>query len=490
MMKKIGHFLDNFFWPESVAVVGATDNPVKINYRLAQNLVHLKFAGKIYPVNPRGKEILGLKTYASLQDIPDKVDLVVTAVPAAATLDVIKQSAEIGVTRVVIVTGGFSEGGAEGKRLQQEIGSFVKAKGIRTLGPNTLSPINTANNFAISYNPIRKLSRGGLSLGFQSGFYEPKVNWLFSGFRVNKMLDMGNKMDINELDVLEYFDRDPDTKAIAMHVESIRSDARDFFDLLKKVSKRKPVVVFKTGRTVAGSKAAASHTGSIARENDLLVDGILKQTAAIRAQNLDEFFDFAKAIEYLESPEGNHLAIVIMSGGEGVMATDSCELNGLEPARISKATLDKLKHILPPWEIPLNPFDAGVCMEFHMSNPIDFFSALSAIPEDENVDCAIMQMPPSLFDFTLSDPNFSEELALHMCKEITRAFSKIRQVGKPFAMWRTAMLGQEEKWVEMIEAAGVPVFQSSERAIRTMAALRNLRARRSAGMHCERIPDR
>jgi acyl-CoA synthetase (NDP forming) len=449
VMKKIGHFLDNFFWPEAVAIVGATDNPVKINYRLTQNLVNLNFEGKIYPVNPRGKEILGLKTYTSLQDIPDKVDLVVTAVPAAATSDVIKQSDEIGVRHVVIVTGGFSEGGEEGKKLQREIGSFVKAKGIRTLGPNTLSPINTANNFAISYNPIRKLSRGGLSLGFQSGFYEPKVNWLFSGFRVNKMLDMGNKLDINELDVLEYFDRDPETKAIAMHVESIRSDARDFFDLLKKVSKRKPVV------------------------------GILKQTAAIRAQNLDEFFDFAKAVEYLESPEGNHMAIVIMSGGEGVMATDSCELNGLEPARVSKATLDKLRHVLPPWEIPLNPFDAGVCMEFHMSNPIDFFSALSAIPEDENVDCAIMQMPPSLFDFSLSDPNFSQEMALYMCKEITRAFSKISQVGKPFALWRTAMHGQEEKWVEMIEAAGIPVFQSSERAIRALAALRNFRARRS-----------
>ena len=113
----------------------------------------------------------------------------------------VKQCDEIGVRHVVIVTGGFSEGGEEGKKLQREIGSFVKAKGIRTLGPNTLSPINTANNFAISYNPIRKLIRGGLSLGFQSGFYEPKVNWVFSGFHVNKMLDMGNKMDINELDV-------------------------------------------------------------------------------------------------------------------------------------------------------------------------------------------------------------------------------------------------------------------------------------------------
>ncbi len=478
-MKQVGHFLDNFFWPESVAIVGATDNPVKINYRLVRNLVHLNFTGKVYPVNPRSKEIVGLKTYARLQDIKDKIDLVVTAVPAAATLDVIKECDDIGVRHVVIITGGFSEGGEEGKQLQREIASFIKEKGIRTLGPNTLSPINTANNFAISYNPIRKLNNGGLSLGFQSGFYEPKVNWVFSGFRINKMLDMGNKMDTNELDVLEYFDRDPGTTAIGLHVESIRSDAREFLDLLKKVSRRKPVVLFKTGRTAAGSKAAASHTGAIARENDLLFDGILKQTAAIRAQNLEEFFDFGKAIEYLEPPEGNNVAIVIMSGGEGVMATDSCELNGFSLAQMSKTTHDKLKRIFPPWELQLNPFDAGVSMEFNMSNPVDFFNAFSAIPEDENVHSTIMQMPPSLFDFTLSDPNFSEEMALYMCREITRSFSKIRQLGKPFAMWRTAMHGQEERWVEMIEAAGIPVFQSSERAIKALAALYRFRTRRS-----------
>jgi len=479
-VKQLDHILDNFFWPESVAVVGATDNPIKVNFRLVQNLVHLNFAGKIYPVNPRAKEILGLKTYPRLQDIPDKIDLVVTAVPAAGTLEVIKQCHEIGVGQVVIVTGGFSEGGEAGKKLHQEIAAFVKEKRIRTLGPNTLSPVNTANNFVVSYNSVRKLNRGSLSFAFQSGFYEPKLNWLFSTFHINKMLDMGNKMDINELDALEYFALDPGTKVIAMHVESVRSDAREFFRLLKKVSKEKPVVLLKTGRTPAGSAAAASHTGSIARENDLVFDGMMKQTSAIRAQNLEEFFDFAMAFEYLESPEGGNLAIIIMSGGEGVMATDACELNGLKPARLSRETFEKLKHIFPPWDIPLNPFDAGVCMELHMSTPMDFFGALSAIPEDENVHCTIMQMPPSLFDFMLSDPKFSEEVALYFTQELARAFAKIKRVGKPFAMWRTAMLGQEEKWVDMIQAEGIPVFQSSERAIKALAALYNFRMKRSS----------
>ena len=478
-MKQVGHFLDNFFWPESVAVVGATDNPIKINFRLVQNLVHLNFAGKVYPVNIRGNEILGLKTYTRLQDINDKVDLVVTAVPAAATLDVIKECDQIGVRHVVIITGGFSEGGDEGKKLQAEIASFIKDKGIRALGPNTLSPINTANNFAVSYNPIRKLNQGGLSLGFQSGFYEPKVNWLFSRFRINKMLDMGNKMDINELDVLEYFHRDPDTKAIALHVESIRSDARDFFHLLKKVSRQKPVVLFKTGRTAAGSKAAASHTGSIARENDLLFDGILKQTAAIRAQNLEEFFDFAKAIEYLEPPEGNHLAIVIMSGGEGVMATDSCELNGFKPAQMSRMTHDKLKRIFPAWEIQLNPFDAGVSMEFHMSNPVDFFAAFTAIPEDENVHSTIMQMPPSLFDFSTLGPEFFRRHgALHVQRDHPLLFKDPASRVNRSRCGERQCTGQEEKWVQMIEAEGIPVFQSSERAIKALAALYRFRTRR------------
>jgi acyl-CoA synthetase (NDP forming) len=474
-MQAADHFLDLFFKPRSIAVVGATNNPFKMNYRLVENLARLNFKGKIYPVNPNRKEILGIRPFVRLQDIKEKIDLVVSAVPASTTMDIVRDCDAIGVKRLVIITGGFSEGGNQGEKLHHEIASFIKEKGIRTLGPNTLSPINTANNLVISFNPIKKLKRGGLSFAFQSGFYEPKLNWLFSHLGINKMLDLGNKMDVNELDALEYFSKDHDTKVIAMHIESLHGDGRDFFDLLKSVSKEKPVIILKAGRTRAGSRAAASHTGSIASENDVIFDSAIKQAGTNRAQNIDEFFDLAKAFEFLELPKGNRLAIITLSGGEGVLATDACEMNGLELARLSDKTHHKLKRIFPPWEIPLNPFDGGVCMEFHLSDPKTLFDAFSAIPEDENVDCAIMQMPPNPAYFISLNQNISEEMKASLKQQYIQVLLNMKRNGKPFCLWCSSMDAQEMELVELVDSHGLPVFQSSERAIKSLAAMARYR---------------
>jgi acyl-CoA synthetase (NDP forming) len=473
-MEQTDHFLDCFFNPKSVAVVGATNNQFKMNYHLVQNLIGLDFQGKIYPVNSNEQEIQGVKAFSRLQDVPDRIDLVVTSLPASKTMDIVRDCYEIGVKNLVIVTGGFSEGGEQGQELHRDLGSFVREKGIRTLGPNTLSPVNTSNHLAISFNPIKKMKRGGLSFAFQSGFYEPKINWLFSQFGINKMLDMGNKIDINELDALAYFSDDPDTKVIAMHIESLHSNGREFFDLLKTVSRKKPTIILKSGRTKGGSKAAASHTGSLAGENDLIFDSMIKQTAAMRVRNLDEFFDLAKAFEFFELPHGNRMAIITLSGGEGVMATDTCEMNGLKLARISNKTAKSLEKIFPDWEIPLNPFDAGVCMEFHLSDISTFFETLAAIPEDENVDCVIMQMPPHLPSGRASSSRKASEKEKYI-----QVFSRIKKTGKPFALWRTGMDGEEDSLIEIIESNSLPVFQSSERAIKALSAMHRYSLRRS-----------
>ena len=468
-MEKQNHFLEHFFCPQSVALVGATNNEFKMNFRVVQNL--LKFEGQVYPVNPNAKEILGIEAYARLRDIPDKIDLVVSAVPASRTMDVVKDCDAIGARHLVVISGGFSEGGAEGQKLHNRMSAFTKERGIRVLGPNTLSPINTANRLAISFNPIKKMKPGGLSFAFQSGFYEPKINWILSRMGINKMLDLGNKMDINEVDALAYFSDDDDTKVIAMHIESLKGNVDDFFALLKSVSQKKPTIILKSGRTPAGSMAAASHTGSIALENDLIFDGMIKQTSAIRAQNLEEFFDLAKSFEFLTLPKGKQLAIITLSGGEGVMATDSCGMNGLDLASLSRETHHRLKEIYPPWEIPLNPFDAGVCMEFHLSDLIPFFQTLTAIPQDENVDCTIMQMPPSLFSAFMENPNLPENIMETMREQFVRWLISIKEYGKPFAMWCSTMDSQEMELVEMLEARSLPVFQSSERAIKSFSAM-------------------
>ena len=470
----VNHFLDRFFWPRSIALVGATNNSLKINYHLTRNLIDLKFKGRIYPVNTHSKEIDGIRAFPRLQDIPDKIDLAVSAVPASKTMDVVRECDLVGIKRLVIVTGGFSEGGEQGKKLHQEIASFVKEREIRTLGPNTLSPINTSNHFSISFNQIKKMKRGGLSFAFQSGFYDPKIDWLCSHLGINKILDMGNKIDINEVDALEYFSKDPDTRVIGMHIESLHGNGPEFFELLKAVSLEKPTIILKSGRTQAGSLAAASHTGALAREDDVIFDGMIKQTSAIRAQNMDEFFDLTKAFEFLELPKGNRISIIVLSGGEGVLATDACEVNGLELADLKDRTYNRLKRIFPPWKIPLNPLDAGVCIEFNFSDLPGFYKTLAAIPADENVDCTIMQMPPHLLvNKVPSGKDASKK------EKFTQMFLDTKGNGNPFALWCTSMDRHEMELVDIIESHNMPVFQSSERAIKALSAMCKYRLRSS-----------
>jgi acetate---CoA ligase (ADP-forming) len=470
-MRQTDEFLDGFFWPNSLAIVGATNNHLKMNFRIVENLVTLKFKGRIYPVNMHAHNILGIKAFSRLRDIKETIDVVISAVPASNTMDIVKECNSIGVKRLVIITGGFSEGGDEGKRLAQEIASFVKENNIRTLGPNTLSPINTGNNLVISFNPVKKLKSGGLSFAFQSGFYEPKLNWIFAHLGINKMIDMGNKMDINEVDALRYFLKDPSTKVIGMHIESLHGSGKEFFNLLRSTTRKKPVIILKSGHTNAGSQAAASHTGSIANENDLIFDSLIRQAGAIRAQNIDQFFDFAKAFEFLPLPKGNKAAIIMLSGGEGVMATDSCQLSGLEIAKLNSNTHQKLKQILPPWEIPLNPFDAGVCMEFHLSELKEFFSSLSSIPKDENVDATIMQMPPDILYFLSSNPETSAQTKKYLHDQYITSILHMRVRGKPFVMWCSTMDEEEMTLVRILESSSLPVFQSSERAINALSAM-------------------
>jgi acyl-CoA synthetase (NDP forming) len=475
-MSHVDHFLERFFQPASIAIVGATNNPLKMNYRVLQNLVNLSFKGKIYPVNPKAKEILGIRAFARLQDIPDKIDLVVSAVPALKTIKIVEDCCEVGIKNLVIVTGGFSEGGKEGKILHRDIKALIKENGIRLLGPNTLSPINTSNNLIISYNLINKLNRGNLSFAFQSGFYEPMMNWMFSHLGINKMLDMGNKLDINEVDALKYYSQDPETQVIAMHIESLHGDVHDFLDLIKSVSRKKPIIILKVGRTQAGSIAAASHTGSIAKENDAIFECAIKQAGAIRAQNLEEFFDFAKAFQFLKLPRGKRLAVITLSGGEGVMATDACETYGLKQARLGDQTYQRLKSIFPQWEIPLNPFDAGVCMQIHLSDMMTFFNTLLAILEDDNVDCAIMQMLLWAFTSEKAHPQAAEDSAEYFKALYLKWLSKVKKSGKPFALWCFSMGLPEMEMIEMIEAHNIPVFQSSERAVKAFATLNQYRS--------------
>ena len=451
------HFLHSFFYPESVAVVGATRNEKTLNFSLLANLLNLKYTGKIYPVNPNAEEILGLKAYPDLKSIEGNIDLVVISIPVSKTLAVIQECVAKKVKGVVIIPGGFAEGGKEGKRLQDKVATLLKENGIRAIGPNALSPINAENNFSVCFRAIEKLPRGRLSFIFQSGLYDPRINWLLSRFNlyINKLIDLGNKMDINEVDVLEYLGQDPQTEVIAMHLESIAGDARAFLRLLKQITKEKPVIVLKSGRTEAGARAALSHTGAIIKSSDVVVDAALKQAGAIRAQTLDDFFDLAKIFEYLSPLKNNRIHISTGPGGEGVLATDLCQFNGFTMAQLSPDTFHKLRPIFPSWDINVNPLDIGVCAQFHHHTRI-FPALLDALANEQNVDCVAMQMRADRFE----DPDQFINLASNVIKH-----------GKPLAIWMTEMPQGKNTIVHQLEAKRIPVYPSAERAIKALAAL-------------------
>jgi len=373
-------------------------------------------------------------------------------------LGIVKQCVEKKVKGVVLVAGGFSEANERGRRVQDEIAHLLKQAGIRAIGPNALSPINSSNNLVVSFLPVERLTRGGVSFVFQSGLYDPRLNWILSDFHlgISKLIDLGNKMDINEVDALEYLAQDLDTKVIAMHLETLKGDGKKFIRLLENTSKAKPIVVLKSGRSIAGAKAAVSHTGSIVRESDAVFDAVLKQVGVLRAQTVEDFFDFAKAFGFLTPPSGNRIVVSSLAGGEGVIATDICQQDGFSMAKPNRRTFGKLRAFFPPWEIPLNPFDMGVCTQFHPVSEV-YRVFLESMVGDENVDCLVIGLP--LFGPLLGTG------------EALSPFFLGKEKGKPVVLWPHAMSESLHAVVEELELNGVPVYPSAARAIKALSVV-------------------
>jgi acetyltransferase len=456
------HFLHRFLNPKSIAIIGASGNPLSVNYHLVSNLVSLGYKGRIYPVNPKGGEILGLKTYRNINEIEDELDLVAVSVPARSVLPIVQDFSSKRISNVVLITGGFSEIGEEGRLLQDEIAHVLTNKGIRTIGPNALSPINSYQNLAISFFHINRLPRGNVSFVFQSGMYEPRFNWILSDYRlgVSKLLDLGNKMDITEVDALEYLAQDPETSAVLMHLEVIKGGGRRFFELLRETTRIKPVIVLKGGRTDAGARAAMSHTGSLVQGNDAVFDAALKQAGALRAETLDDFLYYGKAFSYLPALRGNRIALATFPGGEAVLATDMVYQNSLVMARPGQSSYEKLRSTFPAWEIALNPYDFGIIYTFNAFNN-NHGAFIEAMADDENVDCIGVQLPPMGFPI---DPE-------RFCPPFLAAARK----GKPLVIWPPEMLRFDSEIIKWLEAHSIPVYPSAAVAIKVLAALNRYR---------------
>lgn len=352
------HFLKNFFEPESVAVIGASKTPGKAGCEILRNLLANDYGGKIYPVNPAEEEIMGFKSFPSVKDIKEKIDLAVFIVPAEKTLAPLQECAEKKVPAVIISSGGYAEAGMAGAKLQEQILQMAKAAGLRIIGPNTSGITSTPAKLTTTFFPLGKIRRGPISYIAQTGnFATHTMKWILTAenFGVARVAGLGNKIDVDDADILEYLGDDPETKAILMYVEGFK-DARRFLMLAKEVTKKKPVIVLKGGKTKAGAARAFTHTASMAGD-EKIITGAFQQAGLIQVKRYADLINVGKYMAFQPIPRGKNVCALAPSGALGVVIADACETAGLSMVSFSKETERKLREISASWVKISNPVD-------------------------------------------------------------------------------------------------------------------------------------
>ncbi|MFX1449632.1 MAG: acetate--CoA ligase family protein [Promethearchaeota archaeon] len=392
----------NFFEPKSVAVIGASSKPGKVGYAVITNLtkgsvkaagLSKGFSGKIYPINngtKLGDLIGGLPAYKSILDIEDPIDTAIIVVPSKFVTEVIKDCGKKGVKSLVVITAGFSETGSKNNiALEKEAVKLAHDNNMRIIGPNCLGIIRCPNNYNASFSDLMP-PKGPISFISQSGaLCTAVINYSFDeriGFA--NFVSIGNKADVDDADLLEYFAEDLETKVIALYIESIKN-GKKFREVVDKVIEKVPIVVAKSGRTAAGAKAASSHTGSIAGA-DTIYDAMFAQYGIYRARSMNELFYCAKACGYQPPAKGNRIGILTNAGGPGVMAADDIFTEGLTIAKLSKKTIDSLNKDLPPAWSHGNPVDI---LGDALADRYEL--ALNLVAEDPNVDAIIVILCPT-----------------------------------------------------------------------------------------------
>ncbi|MBN2098130.1 MAG: CoA-binding protein [Dehalococcoidia bacterium] len=386
--------LNAFFDPCNVAVFGSLREIPGTAYWVVRNMLHFGFRGDIYPINPdpsKYGEVLGLKSYADINEVGEAVDLAVVITPPPTIPEIVQKCATGGVKAAIVLSEGFTEAGEGGAELQRQLTEISRSTGIRIMGPNTFGVVNTANGLVTvpPYTDTERIERGGIAVCGQTGSIGPHQipleDWAYP---VSKMCDIGNKCDVNEVDILNYLATDPETKVVAMHLEDVR-EGEGFIEAARRLTSVKPLVILKTGRSEAGARASASHTGSIVG-TDRIYEIALRQAGAIRVNNWQELFEVPRTLLLQPLPAGNRFAVITLTGGQGVIAADSASASGLAVARFSPETTRNLSALSP--RLGGNPVDLGPAMSDSrtMSSPNPFAAygeALSLVLDDANVDC-------------------------------------------------------------------------------------------------------
>ena len=450
---------DKLISPDSIAVVGASSHPNKIGYVVLENLKNNGYGGRIYPVNPKGGQILGFKVYPSINDVPEKVDLSVITLPAEVTVKIFEDVAKKSKF-IIPIAGGFGETGKEGKERERKILEIARKYNARIIGPNTVGiyiPSTGVNTALVVPERSRFPGDGDIAFITQSGalglLTMDSVSMYNVGF--SSFINLGNRVDVNENELLQYFGEDEKSKVIIMYIESF-ANGREFMRIAKNVSRKKPIVVLKAGRTKRGGKAASLHTGALGG-SDAVADGAFKQCGVIRAYDEIELVDYARALAYGEPIEGDRIAVVTSAGGVGVVTTDYIESEvrgiGMKMAELSDEIKRRIREEVVPFASVENPVDMTA-----QASDDDYDGVLAALNDDPNVDAILVY---ALFQ----TPLISEKLVDIITKWHREGDKPIvvGTIGSEFAL----------RMMRKFEDNKVPVYPSIERSVKALRVLRD-----------------
>jgi len=442
--------LKSFFEPASIAIIGASRSPGKVGYDVVKNLIEARYEGPLYPVNPKAAEVLGLQCYPSVLDTPGPVELAVISIPAQFVLDTVQQCAHKGARALIIISAGFKESGPDGAQLEKQLAQACHRERIRCIGPNCLGVMSPLTHLNASFGATMP-KPGNIAFFSQSGALGTAILDVAVGedIGMSRFISYGNKADVDETDLIEALGEDEQTDVILGYVESI-DDGRKFMDVAARVTRKKPVIVFKSGRTSAGARAASSHTGSLAGA-DSAYDAAFRQCGVFRPGTVEEFFAYARAFAARKLPARNRMAVVTNAGGPGIIATDAIEVSRLQMAELSQDTRGRLASQLPPQANTHNPVDV-----LGDAKSDRYRLALDAALRDGNVDAVL----------TILTPQTSTEVT-----ETAEAIAAAAQsTPKPIVTSFMGSMSVRAAW-RYLDHRGVPNFALPDQAVKALEAL-------------------
>ena len=446
--------LEVFSCPKAVAVIGASRDKEKLGYGVLSNIIEHGYPGKVYPINPKTDEILGLKCYPSVLYVPDPIDLAVIVIPSNYVAAALEECGQKGVKGVIIISAGFREAGLEGVRMERELVAIAKRYGMRLVGPNCLGVIDTIcpldASFAAGMPP-----KGTMAFMSQSGALCTAIlDWALAeeiGF--SRFVSLGNKADVSEVDLLEAWEDDPHSRVILTYIEGL-SEGGKFMEVARMVTRRIPVIAVKSGSTDAGSRAVSSHTGSLAG-SARAYEAAFRQSGVLRAESIEHLFDYSLAFAYQPVLRGGRIAIVTNAGGPGVMATDALEQEGLSLASLSRETIDFLRDNIPAAANIYNPIDVRGDAQTDR-----YALALEAVLKDEGVDGVIVILAPQVMTKIEETAEAVGQIAARYDKPVLGCFMGEARVGPG---------------IKVLNEHKIPNYPFPERAVGALKAMLNYR---------------